>query len=242
MFWLKIFVFILFSHCSLAYIPPAEMVLSRLEKTQQGAGFKISQKVRFSEVSKFTAPLELIEVWLRGPQSVSLSISSSSHPGLQANFLYKKNGSKTWIDSQGRKRTKKSDFLETYFLSKGFLPEWMLSPPALRLGRAEGVVSYLFQLGKTQKKVWVEQDEFVIRKIQTESGRELSAFEYQQHSSRFLFPKKRKFKTPQYTAEMEVLDVKRTKGFKNKLKSHRWEHKSIGRDMDRVKEFYENIR
>ena len=168
-----------------------------------------------------------------------LKITHPQRSSFQAWFLYRQN-TKTWMNEKQKKVVKKSDHIESYFLTHSSRPQWIQTVSNTGLSRATGVVNYI--LKQASHQLWIEQDEFVIRQIQTPSVR-LQAEDYQWHTRGLALPKKRKLFTNQYTADIVVLSVKSLKeNKKQKLKANVWDRVIPDRDMDLVRTFYEQIR
>ena len=235
------FLFIL-SFWAEAYIPSVDMVFSRLKKQQGSGWYKISQKVTFLETSQFTESFEFKETLWKGPQSSFIEMRSLDFPNVKFTFSFKKS-SKEWKDPQIRQNFNTNQSMEFYFSQK--IPSWMSSVSVLELGRALGVVNYVFK--NKNKTVWVEQDEFVIRQIQiTDSEKEkfiLKAQNYQMFSRGFFFPRIREFISQDYKIRIEVEEVEPlSKGVTKKLIENKWEFSNLNQDMNLVRTFYQKYR
>lgn len=237
LFYRTIFIF-LSAFKTWAYIPPPDMVLSRLGRHQGRGDYHISQRVYFLETSRFTDSFQLIEKWYKKPQQALVHITSPEHPQLQIYFLYE-NKTKKWINSDNKRVSKSGHYIESYFFQEN--PVWLNQAAALDLGRALGVVNYVFSLGG--RKLWVEQDEFLSRKVQFSPGKILNLYDYQSFSSGLWLPKRRVFTSSDYKVNFELLYVRPLpKGGLKKLKPNDWETPVSNRDIDLVRRFYQEFR
>ena len=226
----------------MAYIPPPEMVLSRLNRNQGTGWYKISQKITFLETSQFTQSFQFNEVWQRGPGQAFVEITSPNYPKLKIQFLYK-NSSKMWKNPKGKTQShnKNQNSIESYFFSEQMRPSWLENPPPLSLDRALGVVNYVFSF--QDKKLWVEQDEFVVRKIQLQPLFILRANDYQAFPRGLFFPKRREVISPEYKVRLEWTRIEPLKkGWKGKLSANEWESSIPDRDVRLVRKFYQSFR
>ena len=222
---------------SRAYILKPEMILKRLDNNQGSKNYKISQNILFLDRSGLDEAFRLKETWWKYPHRAYLQVASTDHPQLKLNFIYQK-FHKTWISGK-TKKSKKQNSIESYFFRENMRPSWLNTVEQASLGRALGMVNYVFR--KKEKAVWIEQDNFVIRKIVLGKGAVLTAQNYQRYSRGLMFPKKRNYKS----SEMEVvMEVSSLSAFKQKwshsLKPNQWET-SQG-DVEVIKKFYQNIR
>lgn len=124
-----------------------------------------------------------------------------------------------------------------------------------RLSRYGGVVNYNYGRPSTGKSIfsgiWIEQDQFVLRKLRLKSGLEMTADNYSRHARNIYFPKKRHvlFKNHQYGIELISLK-NRVFGPKTKKTFSR---SSFSKDLsfmdlqnlsskDLILEFYDQLR
>ncbi|MDE0151570.1 MAG: hypothetical protein OXK80_03595 [Bdellovibrionales bacterium] len=220
-----------------AYIPTTEMILSRLDRNQGTKNYKISQNILFLDRSRLDDTFQLKETWWKYANRVYLQVRSTEHPQLKLNFIYKK-FYKTWMSGKAKK-SKKQNYIESYFFRKNMRPAWLNSIEKVKLGRALGMVNYVFR--KKEQAVWIEQDNFVVRKIAMGNTAVLTAENYQIYTGGLLFPKKRTYKSPEIEVTMEVTHLEAIKKqWNHSLKSNKWEV-SHG-DIEMIKHFYQNIR
>ena len=236
----KVFIGSVFT--AIAYIPPPDMVLSRLNQNQGSGWYSISQKITFLETSQFTQSFQFNEVWQKGPNQAFVEITSSDYLKLKIQFLYE-GFTKTWMDSKGKKKShsKNQNSIESYFFSETMRPRWLEQTSTLSLGRALGVVNYVFS--SQEKKLWVEQDEFVVRKIQIQPSFLLRAYDYQVFLRGLFFPKRREVISPDYRVRLEWTQIKPLKkGWRGQLSSNKWESSIPDRDVNLVRKFYQSFR
>lgn len=222
---------------TVAYIAKTDMILSRLDRNQGMKNYKISKNILFLDRSRLDDTFRLKETWWKYANRSYLQVSSKDHPQLKLNFIYKKSH-KTWI-SMKTKKSKQQDYIESYFFRKNIRPAWLNSVEEVKLGRALGMVNYVFR--KKEKAVWIEQDNFVVRKISMGKTAVLTAENYQMYKGGLLFPKKRKYRSHEIEATIEVSSLEViTQQWSHSLKPNQWDI-SYG-DVETIKQFYQNIR
>lgn len=218
------------------------MILSRF-KSQQGRGwYKISQKVTFLETTRFSKSFQFDETLWKGPNSSFLEVQSLDFPALKARFSYQKS-SKKWRDEGTKQNFQTNLFIESYFSS--WVPSWLSSVSSLDLGRALGVVNYVFKI--KNKTVWIEQDEFVIRQIQIENSENekfvLKAQNYQMFSRGMFFPRIREFISEDYKVKFEITQIEPlSKRADKSLIENQWKLSNLNQNVDSVRNFYQKFR
>jgi hypothetical protein len=88
--------------------------------------------------------------------------------------------------------------------------------PFVRLGRTAGVVAYVIA-GTTgresgQPGLWIEQDQFLLRKIRNSKRTEMNIEKWGSYSRGWKLPKERSFVWDDKTAQVKMLDVKVPQG------------------------------
>ena len=220
-----------------AYILKPEMILNRLDKNQGSKNYKISQNILLLDRSRLDDAFQLKEVWWKYKNRAYLQVSSPDHPQLKLNFIYK-NFHKTWMSGK-TKKSKERNYIESYFFQKNIRPSWLNSIEKVSLGRALGMVNYVFR--KKEQALWIEQDNFVIRKIVMGKGAVLTADNYQIYTGGLSFPKKRKYTSPEVEVSILLSSIEVIKKkWNHSLTPHQWEL-SNG-DVEMIKKFYQNIR
>ena len=225
----------------LAYIPSAEMILSRLDKNKGSGWYKISQKASIKETSGWASPYQVNETWWKGPQNLFVEVSHPQDPGFKLYFSYRRLN-KTWIDPKN-KRVKKFQpkAIESLFLMKKSYPSWMETVQNIKLERMAGVVNYVFKAKQKFPIFWMEQNEFVIRKVQMDKHSFVTAGKYQNLMRNLLFPKERNFLSSEYEVHLEVIHVESLRGNPQK-KLIKSSYGNLAEEKKYVLQFYQNIR
>ncbi len=86
-------------------------------------------------------------------------------------------------------------------------------PPYVRLSRSGGVVTYAIGQpsepdSKPRPGVWIEQDQFLIRKVRTADQMVVSADQYQNYAANLWLPKSRLVSWGPNTVQIQILDVR----------------------------------
>ena len=186
------------------YIPSPDIILSRLNQNQGTRNYKIFQEVTFLDHSSLKNSLKFKEEWWRLSNHLFVNVIKDSQTIFS--FSYK-NFKKSWINEKNQKVSEKKNYIENYFFLKPKLPSWLSLVKRIHLERALGVVNYVFYLNKKNPTLWIEQDEFVIRKVRIQEDSWLTAEDYQLYLGQFLFPHKRTFLAPGIKVEMKVLNI-----------------------------------
>ncbi len=220
-----------------AYILKPDMILNRLDKNQGSKNYKISQNLLLLDRSRLDDTFQLKETWWKYANRAYLQVSSMDHPQLKLNFIYTK-FYKTWMSGK-TKKSREQSYIESYFFSKIMRPQWLNTIEKISLGRSLGMVNYVFR--KKDQALWIEQDNFVVRKISMGKGALLTAENYQIYAGGLSFPKKRKYISSEIEVSMQISSVEVIKQkWNHSLKLNQWEV-SNG-DIEMIKEFYQNIR
>lgn len=143
-----------------------------------------------------------------------------------------------------------------------FIPDWIPEAPApavvdsktvmtpepfVSLEPAEGIVSYSIGAkrsrsgDKSQTRLWVEQDSFLIKKGRLTSGAEFVNGPYQSYPGRLKLPSEQRINWNNKMARIRVLKVERTKTKKSDWKLTQESKGSIPSDP-LIKEFYTRFR
>lgn len=82
----------------------------------------------------------------------------------------------------------------------------------VRLSRTGGVINYAFgvpseNISESTTGLWIEQDQFIIRKIKTHSGAEITADTYQAYGKAIEFAKDRTFRWDQQSVQVKTLSI-----------------------------------
>ena len=214
-------------------------------------------------------PLHLKETWwVSGPGQMRLDVKAKKKEfkDLYLRFIYQ--GNKKIFKDENNQIQRRS--LSHYHLEKPFhlrsaqrlkrlFSFWKVasfqvpereegqgSDSFVRLSRKGGSVQY--QIGEGKARVWLEQDEFVIRSWKWLSGESLLAWGYKLYPRHLFFPSQRLFR---YHSEEVLIQVRKVQSLRIGKK---WIHRSklsgkntlpqnlSSADRDRVREFYEKFR
>lgn len=123
------------------------------------------------------------------------------------------------------------------------------SEPFVRLARSGGAVNYAFgplsaAEGSAQSPgLWIEQDQFVLRKIRFNSGAELSAERYSSYSRGLDYPRKRVLQWENQTVNIQTLSVSpRSGGGFGNLEPSRMDGLENLSAKNMITEFYNRFR
>ncbi len=263
---LSLVVFIFFLSDANAYIPAYSMILSHLAYSQGRGGYRIEQEVVFKQAVE---PLHLKETWwVLGPGQMRLDVKAKKKEfkGFYLRFIYQKN-KKIFKDENNQIQNRS---VSHYHLEKPFhlrsahelkrlFSFWKAAPfqapereegqgsdSFVRLSRKGGSLQY--QIGVGKARVWLEQDEFVIRSWKWLSGESLLAWGYKLYPRHLFFPSQRLFRSHSGEVLIQVQKVQSLQIGK------KWFHRSklsrkntlpeslSSADQDRVREFYEKFR
>ena len=220
-----------------AYIPNSEIILSRWVQNQGTRNYKISKEVTFLDRSSLKGTLTFKEEWWR--LSTRLFVNVTKNSKTVFSFSYK-NSTKSWRNAKNKRVSQRKNYIENYFFLKPEPPSWISSIEDIKLERALGVINYVFHLNDKSPTLWIEQDEFVLRKIKLKKNFWLMAEDYQMYPRQLLFPRKRTFLSPKMRVEIKVLGVRLLSSQENiptRLKSA-----SFQEDNELVKQFYYQLR
>lgn len=99
--------------------------------------------------------------------------------------------------------------------SKDALPEFKYPPqPFINLSRTGGTLTYVIgaltpvESSEGAPGIWIEQDQFVIRKIRLPSQTVIKADDYNKHSDNFWLPRTRQFNWGNQSVQIHVSQVK----------------------------------
>lgn len=259
--WLLSLFLLIFSGNLSAYIPSYSLILSHLSYFQGKGGYRIEQELFFKG-----ANFSLKEIWwIKDQNYIRLDVKSRETGKRYFRFIYEKN--KKWFKDE--KAHLQNQPISYYHLERPFhlrsvkelrklFSFWKVAPfqleerelgvgfdPFLRLSRKGGVIQYEIGLGKA--RVWVEQDEFVIRSWKWTTGETLTAWNYRLYPGHFFFPLRRLLKEKASETEIQVTNlqsVKLTKKFfrKSHLKPNVLDSKLPSIVQEKIREFYRKFR
>ena len=256
--------FMLFPAPAGAYIPAYSMLLSRLAQTQGKKAYRIKQELHFKEGVK---PVNLMETWwIHSPGEMRLDVSSADKKDLHLRFLYK--GDKKIFRDENNKIKKQP--LSYYHLEKPFhlrkasrlkklFSVWKVAPffpPErkegqstdffVRLTRRGGGIQY--QIGRKEARVWMEQDEFVIRSWKWAGGEAFWAWDYKLYPGHLFFPSERLLRHHSKSVKIKLKNLQNVKPLKNRMKQSLLSKKNrisknfSEKQQESIREFYEKYR
>ena len=262
--FLFIFCFFLFS--ADAYIPSYPMIVSHLAYFQGQGGYRIEQEIT---IKQGTEPVLLKETWwVQGAGQMRLDVQAvkKEQKDMYLRFIYKKNR-KIFKDENNQIRNQSVPY---YHLDRPFhlrsqkelkklfslwkvvpLPvlerkEGQGSDPFVRLSRKGGVIQY--QIGQGKARLWLEQDEFVIRSWKWQQGGYLTAWDYKLYPRHLFFPSQRLFRHNSTEVFIRVIKTQSLKPDKHWVHKKQLSRKNTlspslsSSDQDRIREFYKKFR
>jgi hypothetical protein len=213
-----IFSFLLIlSQMTLAALPKASLILTKVAENNGSGVYQIEQEVQFPNGSDI---LTLKEIWIvQSDDSMKLIVTGMKE--LKDQFFFGVNYSGGTRTQGSSSRRLNEDFIEKYFHIRKpesfaqalnqmkIVPANVMGKRALRslksvdnnpepflhLSRTGGVVSYMFGQASVDSALnpgfWFEQDQFVLRKFRLPSQAEVSADRYSTYPRGFNFPRTR---------------------------------------------------
>ncbi len=123
----------------------------------------------------------------------------------------------------------------------------------VRFGRSQGVVTYAFGVPTPTDKeemypgLWVEQDQFLIRKLRLPSQAEVTANDYSSFSKNLSYPKNRMVRWDKHSVEIKLLSASSrpqtsAKQISNLDMSTNWESLNNHPAKEMISEFYKRFR
>lgn len=205
------------SVAAFAYIPKGQLILQRLTENAGSGIYQVDQEVQFPNGND---TLVLKETWLiENENNMKLIVTGAKElKDLVAFAVVFQNGSRI---VSGSPKKLGDDFIERYFHSRNSdaLAQHLIqmkmasnqllakkslrslkdvdnqSENYLRLSRVGGVFTYAFgvpaQPEQSSPGMWIEQDQFVLRKLRLPSQAEVSADKYTSYARGLSFPKTR---------------------------------------------------
>ena len=249
---------------SQAYIPSYSTMVFHLSSGRGSGSYVGEQEVKF-----FSQGLTLTlkeKWWIRSPSEMRVDISSDRSPGLYMRFIYHR-GKKIFKSAQNPARTQN---IPLYHLENPFylrdkeqlaslFEKWKVAPPLVeekpdskkkrdknsfvRLVRKFGVVQY--EMGRGLNRLWMEQDEFVIRGFQKDSLT-VKAEGYSRRPGGLLFPSLRVVYLPGWQVQLFIKNLKSVKLSSRLFQKHQLKKSNhLPSDLplrDKVYEFYTRFR
>lgn len=205
------------SSVSFAYIPKGQLILQKMTDNAGSGVYQVDQEVQFPNGNE---TLVLKETWLvDNENNMKVIVTGAKELKDLVAFAVTFQGGNRVVGGSPKKLG--DDFIERYFhsrnaeaLAQHMIQMKMASPQLLvkkpirtlkdadnqpenfvRLSRVGGVFAYAFGVPSLPEQsapgMWVEQDQFVLRKIRLPSQAEVSADRYTSYSRGLSFPKTR---------------------------------------------------
>lgn len=251
---------LLVSVTSWAYIPDYSMIISHAAD-QHGKGvYWIEQEVTYHRADNEAFSVK--ESWLIGDESNMRVTLEGRGPlrGLVQGTIVFSGSNKYFIESDGtsvRSQRLGEDWLEPlfHFRSSRYLQSKLQSlgvaTTSIRLSRVGGAIAWA--IGNTpgsapQPTLWLEQDQFVLRKLRGQNQTLLRANDYSKFEEGLWYPKQRFYNFSTYAIEVQTTRVKwlgRRKPDEAGFKPSGLTAKKDGvrlPEIDGLKEFYSRFR
>ena len=224
-----------FTSVAEAYIPHSRTIIGRLARNQGKGAYAIEQEIEFKQGTETT---KVRERWIvDDAAAMRLSVSG---PGAKFVGVYRaKNRVVPDLKGGWSNGVPGAEFVEPFAYARstseilrllnhsGIVPgsfsrerpqfnpnsKTPYTPePLVRLGRVEGVVTYVFgtpsPADQSKPGAWIEQDSFLLRKLRFPSNAEVVASHFGSFDSGLKLPKERKITWGDRTATIHVISVK----------------------------------
>ena len=260
-------VFLLIVPVSQAYIPHYSTLLDKLAALQGRGNYVIEQEVVFKTSSDNVTFIEKWYIAKKGQLRLDVFLKADNQEIFRILYIKKHKIFQSEKKKAMRKRIS-SYHIEIPFhlrnakkLASLFF-SWQVAPlkkkkrekgqgfdSFVKLSRRQGVVQYEVGMDKKKPRLWLEQDEFVIREWLWSSGAHLVAQNYVSYPRNLFFPSRRIFKWSSYEVVIDVRKVERVKGLSKNLFQESvlgkktFNLKSVSEsDQDQIREFYRKFR
>lgn len=205
----------LFSSALFAYIPPLDFILDKATATTGRQIISFDQDV-FFKVGNEDA--QISESWLvEGDRNLKVAANGKGFykENVRFNALY---NSKNRTMVQGKNKISTvltSDFFEKYLFVrssdsfKNYLRDLGISSD-VRLARADGRVTYAIGVPSNEKlspQIWIDQDEFIVRKIRLPSEAEITLSDFTAVGDDLYIAKTQKIKWAGVTVTVKVKNI-----------------------------------
>lgn len=252
---------LLTSFVSWAYIPDYSMIISRTADQHGRGTYWIEQDVIFKREAETYTVKESWVVVNEGALKVTLEGKGALRGLVQGTILFQGNQKYFLEGDSAQVRTQKlgEDWMEALFhyRSSKYLQGRMLAMgirdphQKVRLTRAGGGIAWAIGGDPTQAgqpMLWLEQDQFVIRKLRSADQTLLRANDYVKFDEGLWFPRQRIYNFGAYTVEIQTTRVKQLDKRKPDDKSMKISSLVVKKDglklpdVDGLKEFYSRFR
>lgn len=226
-----VFFSLLISALAWGYIPRAKFILGKVLETHGRGLYYVENEVVITDGATSTT---VEESWLiQDAQTMFLTVKG---PGFTNYYLYKDN-KKYFLDSTKSENaiSLSKDFVFPLFLFRSYdsmtsqlissqiaprailssrepLPHQLKNPENLKedfvnLNKMGNTIMYVIG-SNNGPGLWVEQDRFVIRKINTPTGIEMTADDYAEFSKGLWLPKQQSIKWSNHSAQIHLMKVR----------------------------------
>lgn len=226
--------FLLTSAVGFASVLKGSFILSKLAENSGGGYYQIEQEVTFMTEGE---PLVLKESWLiENENSMRLNVSApkNSKDSVSISVVYsggaKNSGAASRLTEEMFERyfhIRNPDNMASALIQMKIAPPSLASKKALRslkdaefqnesfvrLARLGGVVNFAFgnptpaDSGSLLPGLWVEQDQFLIRKLRLPSQAEIQAEKYNVYARGLNFPRQRSLRWADKQVQLQTLSV-----------------------------------
>lgn len=221
-FWLKLtlvcLVFItglILPSLSFSYIPPIGFILEKSAKTTGKEIFSIDQDVIFNVLGE---EVIIKENWLvEGDKNLKLSAygQGSLKQNVSIHTVYNSKVKTQFLGSTRQSVALTTDFFQKYFFirSAGSFTSYLSDLsilPEVRLSRVDGRIGYA--IGKPTEtryhpQIWIDQEEFMVRKIRLPSETEVELSDFHEVKPGFQIARTQKITWGGVTATVKVMKV-----------------------------------
>ncbi|MFN7453068.1 MAG: hypothetical protein ACK5RO_00260 [Pseudobdellovibrionaceae bacterium] len=217
-----------------AYVPPAHFIFDKLSKTAGTGIYQIEQEVTFTSGADSVL---LKETWMiESDLSMKLQVTGVKELSEQISFFVSYAGAQRTQSGEPARRITE-EFFERYFfirspdawmtssVSSKILPAAATVKKPIRslketeyqaenfvrLGRIGGSVVYALGAASAPEKlnpgVWIDQDQFFLRKLRVSTGAELSTEKHSTYARGLVYPKTKIVRWDNNTVTMNVLSI-----------------------------------
>lgn len=228
---------VLVAFAAAAYVPEYSTITSRAAEQHGRGAYQVEQEVTYKKDAESFTVKETWQVLNEGEMRVSIE-GRGPLRGLVGGTIVYQGGSKAFVENGPRTQRLGEDWLEPFFYfrsSKWFrqrlvnlrvTPAEALqdraplnsegdpkyeAPSFIRLSRTGGTVDWAIGVSPAVGQaptIWLEQDQFVVRKYRGANQVTLKADDYAKHEDGFWFPKTRSFQYGTHTVSIRTLAVK----------------------------------
>lgn len=232
-FFITILLSFSLSSSAWAYLPQPRVILARTAANQGSGAYQIDSLV---EISSEKGQHTFRETWIIENENSFLLTVKSEKPGggtVQFSIRYDGDG-KTFFNQKSLSQSLPAEFFEKFWLARSMdslgrlmikskvaptsvlqrrsPPKSLTEPhyaqePFLRLGRFDGVINWVFSMGESQPSLWVEQDQFIIRRLRFNDQTEIRASRFSTYAKALHYPKSRVVKWGPHQATLTTTSV-----------------------------------